>query len=365
MLASLALTAAPDPLAARPDTAVVRAAPGATRSDTPASRAAGAPSDTGPIRPDSAAVRTDTLAMRADTPAAVPDSLPLRLEVQSIVAQASTSPGEVVRPSGVACDAFGRIYVTDAALHRLQRYDGRGTWLGQAGTLGSSDGQMRRPGGVAILGTLSVAVLDQENRRVLSYDLFGRLQGTLIDLNDLELVDQLGRVDAIDLAADRGGAVYVVDAERDRVLVFDFSGRYVRTVGGFGARLGSFRGLGGVAVTPHGELVVAERINARVQRLDSGGHVIVTWPLPVGPSRGALPVAVDDTGRVAVADEASGRLWVFAGTGRLLATLSGLGAPRALAFARDRSLLVAESKAGRVRRFRLVPQAEAPAAREN
>ena len=47
---------------------------------------------------------------------------------------------------------------------------------------------------------------------------------------------------------------------------FDFSGRFLRTLGGFGARPGSFRGLGGLATAPRGGLVTAERVNARVQR---------------------------------------------------------------------------------------------------
>jgi len=289
------------------------------------------------------------------------DSLPLVLGNPVMLARNAAGPGRVVEPSGVAVDAFGRVYVSDAALHRLQRYDARGAWLGESGGLGSDPGQMRHPDAVTTLGTLSVAVLDEGNRRVLSYDLFGRLQSTLISFDDLE--DELGRLDPADLAADRGGAVYVADAERERLLVFDFSGRYLRTLGGLGNKPGAFRGLAGVGVSRRAEIVTAERANARVQRLDAGGRVLAAWPIPATGSWGRLPVAVDDSGRVAVADEASGNLWVFDAGGHLVASLRGLEGPRSLAFARDGTLLVAEAASGRVRRFSLEGNPRGGAAR--
>jgi sugar lactone lactonase YvrE len=306
------------------------------------------------------AAAPDSLLPAPDTPAASRDTLPFRLRAMAMAAGPAEGRGRLLEPAGVAADDFGRIHVTDAALHRLQRYDEGGVWLGEAGSLGSGAGEMRRPGAVAVLGTLSIAVLDRENRRVLSYDLFDRLQGTLIDFDDAALRDELGRVDALDLAADRGGGVYVADAESDRLLAFDSSGRYLRTLGGFGARPGSFRGLRGLAVERRGDLVTAERVNARVQRLDPGGRVLAWWPIRARPGRGALPVAVDDSGHVAVGDEAAGTLRVFDSSGHALAMLSGLRGPRALAFTRDGSLLVAEAAAGTVRRFALEVNPEDP-----
>jgi len=287
----------------------------------------------------------------AASPAA-PDSLPLRLRIAGVVAGGESAAVRIAEPSGIAADAFGTLYVSDAALHHLQRFDGRGAWLGESGSLGSDPGQLRRPGGVVLLGTLSVAVLDLENRRVETYDLFGRRSGTLIDLLGTDFPSEVGRVDPVAIAADRGGALYIADGDGERVLAFEFSGRFIRAMGGIGSKPGSFRGLRGVAVGPRGELVTAERINARAQRLDPGGRVLASWPLEVRPGRGALPVAVDDSARVAIADEASGRLWIFDPDGRRLGALTGLQGPRALAFAAG-SLLVAEARSGRVVRIAL------------
>jgi DNA-binding beta-propeller fold protein YncE len=305
----------------------------------------GAPDSTG------AAVAGTRAIVHPDSAGA--DTLALRLVPVQTLGRAGGERAVLVEPSGVAVDAFGRVYVTDASQHRLVRFDARGTSLGEAGALGSGPGDLRRPAAVAAVGSLGVAVLDRENLRVVLYDLFGRLVGVLADFAALE--DELGRVDPMALAADRGGALYVADADRDRVLVLDFSGRYVRSLGGFGVGAGSFRGLAGLATGPDGGLVTAERTGARVQRLDAAGNPLTAWPLPVRPGRGRLAVAVDDSTRIAVADEVSGRLWLFDLAGRLLGARADLASPRAVTFAPDGSLLVAEGAAGRVRRFALDP----------
>jgi DNA-binding beta-propeller fold protein YncE len=279
------------------------------------------------------------------------DTLAMRLRPVQELGDAGGDRTVLVEPSGVATDAFGRIYVTDASQHRLVRFDARGTWLGEAGALGSGPGELRRPRAVMAVGSLGVAILDPENLRVVLYDLFGRWVGTLADLAALE--DEVGRVDPVALAADRGGALYLADADHDRVLVLDFSGRYVRSLGGFGAGPGSFRGLAGLATGPHGDLVTVERTGARLQRLDASGSPLAAWPLPARPGRGRLAVAVDDSTRIAVADETTGRLWLFDAGGRLLAARADLVSPRAVTFAPDGSLLVAEGGAGRLRRFAL------------
>jgi len=277
-----------------------------------------------------------------------------------VIVPGGTGRGQVTEPAGLAFDAFGRLYVSDASLHRLQRFEKDGQPSAEAGALGSDPNQMRRPGSVAVLGSLGVAVLDIENRRVLSFDLFGRLLGTLIDLQSADLSALLGRVDPVAMGADGGGAVYVADRDADRILVFDFGGRYLRTIGGFGARPGSFRGIAGLTVTPDGQLLAADRGNARVQRLDASGRALVSWSLPVKGGGGMLAMAAGDSGRIAVADEATGRAWVFGPRGKPLASVTGLGRPRAVAFAPDGALLVAETAPGRVRRLVLVPPASAP-----
>ena len=206
----------------------------------------------GPADPAPAPIPDSLARVSRDTTSAARDStvLPFRLIPRGEIASQGNARGQVVEPAGIACDPFGRVWVSDAQLHKVQRFERDGRWLGEMGLLGSGEGELRRPGSIAALGAADMGVLDQENRRVLDYDLFGRLEGTRIDLQDPALENLVGRVDPTALATDRGGAVYVVDPARERVPVFDAGGRFERALGEFGSKPGQFRGLQGLGGAP-------------------------------------------------------------------------------------------------------------------
>jgi hypothetical protein len=320
-----------------------------------------------------AALLAMTLAAAAVPASSGADSdstLPLRFVPGASLA-APEGAMALSEPAGVAVDAMGQVWASDAAGQRLVHWSAEGRWLGETGALGDGANQFRNPGAVARLGSLGVAVLDIENRRVVAYDLRARLTDLAIALDAPELDSPLGRITPAGLASDRGGALYVLDRERDRVLAFDFSGRFLRVLGGVGAGPGSFHGLAALATAPRGELVTLERPSpparkarraaadtlargtpARIQWLDTGGAPLSAWTLDLASGRD-LSIAVDDSGRVAVASASgrAGEVRLYARDGGLLARTSDVAAPRALAFAPDGTLLVAEAGAARVRRF--------------
>jgi DNA-binding beta-propeller fold protein YncE len=300
---------------------------------------------------DTSTVASDTLAVASTLPDSTAQAPAVRAVVRALLVRGGTGPAAVLDPTGVAVDPFGRVYLTDAALHRMQCFEADGRPVESFGALGTDPEQLLRPSGVTTLGALGMAVLDRDNRRVQTFDLFGRRLGTLIDLASDDLQRQLGNIDAFAIASDRGGALALLDHDRDRVLVFDFSGRLIRVMDATGAAPGSLRGVRGIAFTPRGELVTAERGNARIQCFDAGGRVARSWPVPVGPGNGALALAVDGDGRIALADETGGGLWLWAADGTWLGSWRGLGHPRGLAFSSDGTLVVAESTPPRLRRL--------------
>jgi hypothetical protein len=270
---------------------------------------------------------------------------------------------------GLACDPFGRVWLSDGTGHRIIRLDADGQVLDQAGALGSDAGQFRRPGSLAVAGALGVAVLDIENRRVSLYDHHLRLLGAAVDLAASALEERVGRITPVGLAADRGGALYVADSERDRLLVFDFAGTFQHELGGFGARSGGFSGLAAVAAAGRGMLVTLERPRARprrnaapdslvgrsrVQWLDAAGRVVRTAWTPVwsaGTGETGFALATDDSGRVAITGERSGEWSLLGADGRLLAHRGGFASPTAVAFASDGRVLLGESGAARIVRL--------------
>ena len=283
---------------------------------------------------------------------------------------ASTPAAPIAEPAGVVSDAFGRVWMSDAALHKLVRFEHDGRRLDETGALGSEPGQFRRPGALARVGSLGVAVLDVENRRVTVYDHHLRSLGAAIELSAAVLEERIGRVTPVGLAADRGGALYVADAERDRILVFDFAGSYQREIGGFGGRAGGFSGLLAVAVDTRGTLITVERPRGRSKRavadslagrsrmqwLDGGGRVLHSVWLPVwsaGAGESGLALAVSAAGHVAVAAERSGVVLLLDADGRELVRASGIVAPRALAFDDTGVLWVAAAGEARLLRFTL------------
>jgi hypothetical protein len=283
----------------------------------------------------------------------------------------------LAEPTGVLSDAFGRVWVSDAVLHKLRRWDTGGQPLDETGTLGSDAGQFRHPTALARVGSLGVAVLDVENRRVIAYDHHLRLLGAAVDLATPELEARIGRVDPVSLASDKGGAYYVADADRDRILVFDYSGAFQREIGGYGVRAGGFSGLMAIATGPRGTLVTVERprgssskkkstsaihdsttARARVQWLDAGGRPISSAWTPAwaaGAGETAMSLAIDDSGRVVVTGERSGELFILSPAGVCVGRMQGLASPRGLAFSADGALLVAEAGAARVSRLILAP----------
>lgn len=276
--------------------------------------------------------------------------------------------GVLVEPAGVAVDAFGRVWVTDAARHRLLRFDASGSRLDETGALGSELGQFRRPGALAPYGASAMAVLDRENRRVVGYDTHARGAQVVVDLASSALDAAIGRVDGVGLASDAGGALYVADAERDRIVVFDVAGAFQRSIGGYGSGAGAFRHLVAVASAPRGALVTLEWLaggkvrvksgvrdsvraaQVRVQWLDASGASLGHWELPGGDSdRWAL--AVDAVlARAIVADASSGQAWqVPLRAGALAQPLARFTRPSALACSADGALYLAEP--GRLLRF--------------
>ena len=76
-------------------------------------------------------------------------------------------PGYFARPKGIALDSDGHVWVVDAFLNRVQIYDKEGHLLAYFGTGGTLTGQLGVPAGIAI---------DKKNRVFVTEQLKGRMQ---------------------------------------------------------------------------------------------------------------------------------------------------------------------------------------------
>ena len=77
--------------------------------------------------------------------------------------------GQFDDPYGIAADGAGHVYVTDYRNHRIQKFDGDGTFLTKWGGEGSGDGEFRNPWGVAADRDGNVYVADSNNHRIQTF----------------------------------------------------------------------------------------------------------------------------------------------------------------------------------------------------
>lgn len=96
-----------------------------------------------------------------------------------------------------------------------------------------------------------------------------------------------------DIAVAANGDIYISDGYgNDRVVVFDKSGKYVRSWGKLGSGPGEFSQPHSLVLDSKGRVYVADRNNARIQIFDAKGKFLTEWKNIVTPW--ALAITKDD-----------------------------------------------------------------------
>jgi DNA-binding beta-propeller fold protein YncE len=128
---------------------------------------------------------------------------------------ALTTPGDFARPSGLAVDRDGNLYVADTLNNRIEIFDGDGNFVSTFGKAGDGPGYFARPKGVAI---------DSDNH------------------------------------------IWVVDGMEDRVQVFNQEAQLLISFGGHGLLPGMFQGITGIAIDKQNRIFTSEIFPGRVQQ---------------------------------------------------------------------------------------------------
>jgi sugar lactone lactonase YvrE len=102
----------------------------------------------------------------------------------------------------------------------------------------------------------------------------------------------------IDASIDALGRVWVADAQRHQLLVFDSQGTYVRSVGRRGAGPEEFGNIAGMAWDPDERLWVLDAGNARFAVYDTTGKLVSTRPRNSVITASPWPGRFDDSGRM-------------------------------------------------------------------
>jgi len=161
------------------------------------------------------------------------------------------------------------------------------------------------------------------------------------------------------IAVDRQGHIWIVDAGLHRVVEFDKEGRKVGDLGGPKVR---FNMPTDIAFLSDGTFVVADGYgNSRVVRFTSDYEVVASWGRRGGGRMEfQIPhsVAVDDHDRIYVADRDNDRIQVLTADGVFLAEWNDVGRPLTVRFAAGSVWVLSNFEAGAGIVRRLTPAGE-------
>ena len=155
------------------------------------------------------------------------------------------------------------------------------------------------------------------------------------------------------ITTDHHGNIIIGDRSNHRIQVFDSKGMFKHAFGTEGIRPGQFNRPAGVAVTREGNIVVADKDNHRIQVLKVTGQFVFMFGSK-GSNDGQMiypyDVSVNELdGRIAVTDTGNHRLLVFSAEGILLGKFGHKGylcghfdSPRGIAFNGNGSLVVSD-----------------------
>ena len=246
-------------------------------------------------------------------------------------------------PQGVALDGSGNLYIPDTANHSIRKVDSSGNISTVAGTSGdgaaATAALLNRPTGVALDGAGNLYIADWGNNRIRKVDSSGNIStvagtGTWGFSGDGGPATEAQLREPLDVALDGAGNLYIADTINQRIRKVDSSG-VITTVAGsgtYGYVIHGFSGEGvaateaqlynpsGVALDGAGNLYIADTHNLRIRKVDTAGVITTVagdgtqnYGGDGGPAVAAQlwnpsAVALDGSGNLYIADSVNNRI---------------------------------------------------------
>jgi DNA-binding beta-propeller fold protein YncE len=228
------------------------------------------------------------------------DSSAQDIEFVSMFGEFGDQTGQFNRPTAVAVDNLGQIFIAERNNHRFQICDYLGN-CAEFGKRGPGQGEFGDPQGIEVDDQGRVLVAETElNNRVQILD----QRGNWIDYI-------YGFVGPAGLTVDSQSRIIVSEVNGNRVQVCSYEGN-CSSFGNSGSTLGKFDFPRGVAVDKQGRILVADWGNHRIQICDYQGDCLEFGSFGTQPGQFYNPagVAVDSLNRIIVADRDNHRIQV-------------------------------------------------------
>ncbi len=221
---------------------------------------------------------------------------------------AGTGDGQFQDPAGVGA-ANGELLVADRLNTRVQRFNAdTKAFIGTFGTTGGPADVTFDPSSGSPNQLLTV---DFPNDRIRRFTWNGTPTG---------LPSSFAATDPDGIAVNSSGTIFVSNTANDRIDRFDSAGTLLGSWGGPGAAAGQFANPSRLTFDLSGNLLVADKDNNRIQKLNgtTGAHMLTIGG--AGQLNAPEGVAVDLSGNVIVADTANNRIRRYQGNGTAIDT---------------------------------------------
>jgi DNA-binding beta-propeller fold protein YncE len=225
--------------------------------------------------------------------------------------------GELNRPVGLETDRQGRVYIADSRNHRVQVFDSEGKYINKI--ILPTKGTNLPPDPVDVLivsprdETETLFVSDNDNHNILVYD---KDSLKLINKFGIHGFEEQGSFRyPFSLATDMGYKnIYVVDVLNTRVQMFDRNGKFIRKIGGWGIREGTFFRPKGVTADVDNNIYVSDSYMGVIQLFRPDGSYVSV----VGTQKGKekkfktpIRIYIDRNQRLFVVEELAHKVSVY------------------------------------------------------
>ncbi len=268
----------------------------------------------------------------------------------------------VLRPSGVAVDGEGGVYVADTGLQVVHYFDEKNHAYHQLYQI-TRDQRLQNPIGVAVDAAGQLYVSDTDLNRVFVFNKDKEMVGVIGNDEKAERVSGL----ALDPLRER---LYVVDTMGHQVLVYSLKGEFQETIGKRGVAPGTFNFPTYATVDADGALYVADSLNFRIQVFSPEGKFqsqVGSLGRQLGEFSRPKGVAVDAEKNIYVVDSLYDTVQVFNASGELLIHFGKTGVepgtfwlPAGIAVDQAGQIYIADGYNKRVQVFRLLKKEEIP-----
>lgn len=223
--------------------------------------------------------------------------------------ETKTRGGSLTKPSGIAIDLKGRVYIVDSSDPYVRVFDSKGVFVKEFCNIQGKEGGLQ---GIAVDSTGLIYLSDINNAcvQVFQSDL-GLWMRRISCEGKAETKLQL----PAGLAIDRANQLYLADYGSSHVYVFSKSGNLLRSFGGKGNGPGQFNVPRSVAVDRNDKIYVLDSLNHRVQVFGPTGNLFYIFGgrgNEPGKFVGPSDLSIDlENNLLYVADKGNQRIQVF------------------------------------------------------